>query len=147
MATIHSATTVSPDVARQPQHRLWPLIVGGALALHGVIHLLGFAVDWRLAQLQTMPYSTTVLADHLDLGTAGIQAVELIWLLAALGCVAVGVGLAVARAKRSLIAAIGLFSLIVCILGWLDSALGAVIDVAILVAIALAGIPRSRPMA
>jgi len=41
---------------------------------------------------------------------------------------------------------LGLLSLILCILGWPDSAFGALIDIAILAAVARAAIMRSRHM-
>ncbi|MDQ6604749.1 MAG: ABC transporter permease [Chloroflexota bacterium] len=136
MTTVQSATTVLPDAAQRPPHRIWPLVASVALALHGAIHLMGFVVDWRLAQLQTLPYRTTALGDHLDLGTAGIRSVGLLWLLAALGFIAVGVGLVrQGRPWRVPIAAVAILSLILCILTWPDSASGAVIDVAILAAL------------
>jgi hypothetical protein len=116
--------------------RIGPMVAGVALALHGAIHLMGFVVDWGLAQMQTLPYRTTVLGGHLDLGTAGIQGVGVLWLLAALGFITVGVGLAWhGRPWQVPIAAITILSLILCILTWPDSAFGAVIDVAILAAL------------
>lgn len=32
------------------------------VAAHGVIHLIGFVVPWRLADVEGSPYRTTVLA-------------------------------------------------------------------------------------
>lgn len=142
MATVHSATTV------KPQHRIWPLIAGLALALHGAIHFLGFVVDWRLAQLQELPYRATVLAGHVALDTASIQIVGLLWLLAALSFMVVGVGLAwFGRPWRVPLASVAIFSLVLCILGWPDSAFGALIDVAILAALALGPIRTVRGVA
>ena len=65
----------------------------------------------------------------------------LLWLLAAVGFIAVGVGL-VWRGKpwRIPIAAIAILSLILCVLAWPDSAFGAVIDVVILAALLVGGI-------
>lgn len=83
--------------------------------------------------MQTLPYRTTVLSGHLDLGPAGIQSVGVLWLLAALGFITVGVGLVWhGRPWRVPIAAITILSLLLCILTWPDSAFGAVIDVVIL---------------
>ncbi len=148
MATMKRATGWLPGAARQPRHSTWIIIFSIALAVHGVIHLIGFVVNWRLAQLQGMPYRTTVLAGHLDLGTAGIHIVGLLWLLAALGFVGVGVGLAwFGRPWRGPIAAVAIFSLVLCILGWPDSAFGALIDVAILAALALGPIWTARGLA
>jgi len=62
------------------------------LAGHGLAHLPGFLVPWRLANLPELPYRTTLLAGRLDVGEAGVRAVGLIWLLLALAFVILGVG-------------------------------------------------------
>lgn len=139
MATLTGMTHIGPEAARQPRHHLWMTILGLALAAHGAIHLLGFVVDWRLATVQDMPYRATILAGQLSLNATGMHVLGLLWLAAALGFVAVGLGLAWrGRPWRAPLAAVALFSLVVCILGWPDSAFGAVIDVAVL-AILFAG--------
>ena len=51
------------------------------LIAHGLVHLLGFVVNWQLASLAEMPYKTTLLAGALDVGATGIRAVGLLWLL------------------------------------------------------------------
>jgi len=148
MATMHHSTMVVLDAAPRPHQRIWPLIAGVALALHGAIHLMGFVVDWRLAQLQMLPYRTTALAGHLELGTAGTQILGVLWLLAVLGFLAVGAGLVWHGRPWGLpITGVALLSLILCILSWPDSAFGALIDVAIVAALARAAIMRSRHVA
>jgi hypothetical protein len=139
MATMHSAITVRPDVAQRSQHRIWPIVAGVALALHGAVHFMGFVVDWQLAQLQTLPYRTSAIGGHLDLGTVGTRTVGLLWLLAAVGFITIGVWLAwQGKLWQVPIAAITALSLILCILTWPDSTFGAVIDAAIVTAL-LAG--------
>lgn len=44
---------------------------------HGFAHLVGFVVPWRMTTLPQMPYKTTVLADAIDVGNAGIRVVAL----------------------------------------------------------------------
>jgi hypothetical protein len=58
------------------------------MLFHGVAHLPGFAVPWRLVSSPEMPYRTTVLAGHLYVGATGIRAVGVLWLLLALAFVA-----------------------------------------------------------
>jgi hypothetical protein len=93
-----------------------------------------------------MPYRSTVLAGHLALGTAGVRVLGLLWLLAALGFMGVGAGLAFRSARRpwrpwrGARVAVALLSLALCLLAWPDSASGAVIDGALL-AVLFAG-PR-----
>jgi hypothetical protein len=43
------------------------------LALHGVIHLIGFVVPWRIATLQDFAYRTTAFNGALDLGETGAR--------------------------------------------------------------------------
>jgi hypothetical protein len=103
------------------------------LILHGVAHLPGFFVPWRLAMLKEMPYKTTLFAGLVNVGDAGIRVVGIFWLVAALalGVCAVGV---LARASWwtpiTLIAA--LFSLFLSIAGWPESRIGVLVNIAIL---------------
>jgi hypothetical protein len=57
------------------------------LLVHGIAHLPGFVVAWRLAALREMPYKTTLLDGVVDAGPVGARIVGLLWLLAGLGCV------------------------------------------------------------
>ncbi|MBW2180913.1 MAG: ABC transporter permease, partial [Deltaproteobacteria bacterium] len=34
--------------------------IAALVAIHGCVHLVGFVVPWRLAELKEMPYSTQV---------------------------------------------------------------------------------------
>ena len=44
-------------------------LVGAALvALHGLIHLIGFVVPWRIATVDGFPYRVTTLGGLADLG-------------------------------------------------------------------------------
>ena len=62
---------------------------GVILALHGLIHLLGFASYLKLMTVPTLPYKTAVLGGRLDLGAAGMSLFGLAWGVAALGFVLV----------------------------------------------------------
>jgi hypothetical protein len=48
------------------------------LVLHGIAHLPGFLVPWRLAAPAEMRY-TTVLGGSADLGRVGIRIVSILW--------------------------------------------------------------------
>ena len=92
-----------------------------ALALlfivHGIAHLPGFLVPWRLAAPADMPYTTTVLGGAVDLGPVGIRAMSTLWLLAALAPLALGVTL---------------FSLVLSILGWPQARIGLALNLVLL---------------
>jgi hypothetical protein len=60
------------------------------LVLHGMAHLPGFLIPWRLAAPAEMPYTTTVLGGSADLGTVGIRIVSIMWLLTAVAFVVAG---------------------------------------------------------
>lgn len=66
-------------------------LLGFLFIAHGVAHLPGFLVDWRLRELPELPYRTTLLGGALNIGDAGMRVVGLLWLLAASWCVTAGV--------------------------------------------------------
>lgn len=109
------------------------VIAAIALIVHGLIHLLGFVVPWRLANVEGFTYKTTLLSGNLDVGDAGIRVVGLLWLLGAIGLVAAGAALFASHPLwRPLTLWVTLFSLVITILGWPDSRFGALINVVIL---------------
>jgi hypothetical protein len=63
------------------------------LGLHGLVHLLGFVVAWKLATVGAMPYSTAMLGGQVDVGTAGVRVLGVVWLLLAGTFVGIAVGL------------------------------------------------------
>ncbi len=109
------------------------IIVAVLLIGHGLVHLLGFVVPWRLATLEEMPYKTTLLAGTLDVGTAGIRVVGVLWLLAAIGFVVAGVGVFIQQPWWGTVTlGVTLFSLVLCILGWPEARFGVLVNLGIL---------------
>ena len=109
------------------------------LLIHGIAHLPGFVVPWRLATLTEMPYKTTLLNGAVDAGPVGARVIGLLWLLAGLGCVATAVA-----ALRGIpgwpafaLGVLGL-SLALSVLGWPDSGMGLVINLGLLAILFLA---------
>lgn len=106
--------------------------------VHGIAHLVGFVVPWRLAELQEAPYKTTLLAGAIDVGAAGIRVVGLLWLAAALAFVMAGAGVATLSLWwRSVTVYAAVFSLALSILGWPESKYGVAINLVILALLAL----------
>ena len=106
------------------------------LALHGVIHLIGFVSPWRIATLEGFAYRTSVLNGALDVGDVGVRVIGLVWLGLTLGFLAAGYG--VWRGKPwavGLTGVLAIVSLIVCVVGLPETAAGVAIDVAILAAV------------
>lgn len=101
------------------------------LALHGLAHLVGFAVPWRIAK--SAPYSTTLLSGHVDLGHAGIRAYGILWLLLAIAFMLAAAGAATDRAEWIPLAiGASIASLALSVLSWPDSRIGVPVNLAIL---------------
>lgn len=61
------------------------ILLGSLMAVHGIAHVVGFVVPWRLIAPQSAEYSTTILAGHIDLGAGGIRTLGIVWLALAIG--------------------------------------------------------------
>jgi len=109
------------------------IVAAVLLALHGVIHLIGFVTPWRIATLQGFTYQTTVLNGALEVGGSGARLIGLVWLALAIGFVAAGYG--VWRGEPWALALTGILaavSLVVCILGLPEAFAGIAINVIVL---------------
>lgn len=111
--------------------------LAAVVAAHGIVHLIGFVVPWRLAEVEGSPYRTTVLGGAADLGDVGARLVGLVWLACAVGFVVAAVGIA----RRTswaipLSAALATLSLVVCVLGLPETTAGIAVNMAILAGVA-----------
>lgn len=107
------------------------------LALHGVAHLVGFAVPWGLVDSAQTPHKTTVLAGAVDLGETGIRVFGVIWLLLAIAFL-VGAW-AVATTQPWVVRwlwVITVASLVASTVSWPEARIGVVIDLALIVLLA-----------
>jgi len=121
-------------------------IAAVVLALHGVVHLIGFVVPWRLAQVEGFAYRTTVLDGAIELGQTGALVIGLAWLAAAAGFVLAAVGVWGARPWAVPLAGVlAAGSLAVCVMGLPETLAGIVVNVAILGAVAWAVRARRAP--
>jgi hypothetical protein len=109
------------------------------LALHGIVHVIGFTVSWRLGGPRGVEYSTSLFNRSLEAGDAGVKLVGLIWLATALAFLAVAVLLWRRHAwALRLTVALLVVSLGLCIAGLPGSIMGLAIDVTLLAILALA---------
>lgn len=117
------------------------------VALHGVIHLIGFVVPWRIATVDGFPYRVTALGGLTDLGGVGVRVVGLVWLACAVGFIVAGVGIE-RRAPWALplTAVLATVSIAVCVLGLPETSAGVVVNVAILGAVAWARRASASPV-
>jgi hypothetical protein len=112
-------------------------IAAVVLVLHGLVHLIGFVVPWRLAQVEGFAYRTTALDGSLEMGEAGALVVGVAWLAIAAGFVIAGLGAWRAQTWAvPLVVVLAVASLGICILGLPETVAGIVLDMAILVAAA-----------
>ena len=110
------------------------------LIVHGVAHLVGFVVPWRIAKLDEVPYKTTLLGGRLDVGGAGIRFMGVLWLLAALGFVISGAALILLAPWWPWFTTItAACSLVLAVAGWPDSRIGIPIDVLLLAYLLIGG--------
>lgn len=109
------------------------IIISIFFILHGLIHLIGFVVPWRIITTDEMPYKTTLLAGRVDVGDVGIKIIGIFWILGAVGFVVAGIGLwTLAPWWFGVTLGATLYSLVLCILGWPDAQFGVYINLIIL---------------
>ena len=121
------------------------IVAAVVLALHGLIHLIGFVTPWRIAALQGFTYRTTALNGALEIGDPGVRLIGLVWLGLAIGFVAAGYGIWRGEPwALALTVILAIVSLAVCILGLPEAFAGIAINIVILGAVAYAAILRPR---
>jgi hypothetical protein len=104
------------------------------LAAHGIAHLPGFAVAWRLMSSPELPYSTLLLMGRLDVGDAGMRVVGILWLALALTFIALGVTLWMRPSLPAMTAlAVTAMSLALSLLQWPAARIGVAVNVLLLV--------------
>jgi hypothetical protein len=118
------------------------VVASAVLCLHGLVHLLGTAVYFRLAEVPEFPYKTSLLGGRWDLGAAGIRVFGLLW-----AGTAIGFGIAAVAVLRDwptwqrILVVVTLFSLVLTVLDWTVAYAGIVVNVGILLAM-LVLLPR-----
>lgn len=112
--------------------------VGAALlALHGLVHLMGFFAYWPLLTLTDLPYKTTLLNGLLEIGTVGMRAYSVLWLAAALGFMSTGIAILLGwRRWQTVLLVSALLSMAITALDWTTAFRGALLDGVILLAFA-----------
>ena len=92
---------------------------------HGVAHLPGFLVSWRLRSFPELPYHTTILGNSVDVGSFGMRIIGAGWLLGTVTFVALAAAALFRMPGWQDAAYVVLgFSLILCILGWPAARIG-----------------------
>lgn len=112
------------------------IVLAVLMAGHGIAHLPGFLVNWRLRSFPEMPFRTTIFGTLLDAGEAGIKAIGVLWLAVGVAFIVLA-GATLARAAwwQPLAYVLIVLSAVLCLAGWPDARLGLVGNAVILVLI------------
>jgi hypothetical protein len=109
------------------------------LAVHGIAHLPGFLVPWRISSPPDLPYQTRLLSGTLEVGDLGARVIGVLWMMAALAFGAAAVATYRGAPRWATFAlAVVLFSLILSALGWPASRIGLAVNVVLVVVLASA---------
>jgi hypothetical protein len=107
------------------------------LALHGIAHMVGFIGSWHLNPAAGIPYKTTLLAGHVDVGDVGIRSMGILWLLAAIAFLVAAAGTALGTQWWvKTVAVVATVSLALTVLQWPEARIGLFVNLAILGALA-----------
>lgn len=114
------------------------IVIALLLFAHGIAHLVGFSAAWALSPTK-IPHLTTVVGGRFAIGEAGIRAVGVLWLAAALAFALMAIGAATqAPWWPRATAVVALASLGLCVLGWPEAKVGVVLNIGVLVLVAIA---------
>jgi hypothetical protein len=109
------------------------LVAAAVLALHGVVHLLGFVAQWQLATLAELPYRTTILDGAVDIGATGARIEGLGWLVLVPAWLVAAYALARDRSwALVVIGVVSALSLGLCLLAMPYTRIGMLLNVGIL---------------
>lgn len=114
------------------------VITAAALAVHGLVHLMGMVAYLRLAEIDGLPYKTTLLGGRVELGPLAMSAFGALWVLPVVGFLAAAFGMVWGYDWwRPMLIAAALLSLSLTALDWKVAFRGGLIDIAILAALAV----------
>ena len=100
---------------------------------HGLIHALGFVVQFHLAEVPELAYTTSVLGGMIEIGPIGAQVLGAAWLVAAIALAISAFALFFDKTwSRTAILWAALFSLPITVLGWPESQFGIWVNILIL---------------
>lgn len=103
---------------------------------HGMIHFLGTAVYFELADVAEFPYKTTLLGGAVNVGDVGMRVFGVLWAVAAIGFVAAaGAVLTDWDHWPLLVGAVTVFSLLLTVLDYRVAYSGIVVNLGILAAV------------
>jgi len=119
--------------------QLLPRALAVFLALHGLVHVIGFTNAWGLGSPKGVKHTTLILNGSVDVGDAAMKALGFVWLAAVVAflVVAVMVWRGHPWARRTTIVVV-VASLVLCTIALPNAVIGLVIDVVLLALLAVA---------
>lgn len=109
------------------------------LLAHGVAHFVGFGHAWRILSPDPLPYRTTLVGSHLNVGDAGMRVIGVLWLGTGLGfVVASGAALLESGWWMGAAGVLAALSSMLCALERPDADTGLVLNAGIIAALLLA---------
>jgi small-conductance mechanosensitive channel len=109
-------------------------IAATLLALHGLVHLIGFLVPWRIAEVESVAYRTTTFGGAIELGDVGARLVGVAWLALILVCIVAAYAVWNGRARAwSITVVAASVSLALCLVGMPDTIYGIMVNLVVLV--------------
>jgi hypothetical protein len=109
------------------------IIASIILILHGLIHLMGTVAYMKFAEIDQLPYKTTVLGGRWDLGQRGTTVYGALWAVAAIGFIVAAVALLSGWTWwQPVLLGVTLFSLVLTALDWGVAYAGVIINFVIL---------------
>jgi hypothetical protein len=113
--------------------KAFKIIAAIILVLHGLIHLMGTAAYLKLANVQGLPYKTTVLGGRWDLGEVGIGIFGVLWAIAAIGFIVVPIAWLMNKNWwRPALVVVTLLSLVLTVLDWETAKTGVAVNLVVL---------------
>ena len=110
-------------------------VLAALLIAHGVAHLVGVVVPWKLVSTAEVPYRTTILGGVTDLGETGARALGVVWLVAALAFVVLAAAVLAGSNVRMWGFTMLSLSIVLCVVGWPEARIGLVVNAVLLAAL------------
>jgi hypothetical protein len=117
---------------------MWNVFLAVALGIHGLIHIIGVLVNFKLVDMKDNPYKTTLLVGRWEIGERGTRIFGVVWLVIMIGYVVGIIGLTLDQSWwYPLTIAITAVSLVICILDVPGTKFGLVINIVLLILLAI----------
>jgi hypothetical protein len=106
------------------------------VAVHGLIHLMGFVAYWPLVAIAELPYKTALVGGRWEVGSTGMRVFAVLWLVAAAAFILVVAGFLAGQPwwRPLMLGTIALSTAIIA-LDWASAYRGGIINAVILLLI------------